>query len=179
MYECLHQNIQCSAPYCKFINKLETVINHSIKCPFHLIYCAECTTLLNVSVLKHNCKVIQTQRTICSDIKYYHENPPLNYSHGDVLLEIHSFNESFEDYYHTRYDLFMSVSHGLPSPTPLLSRFILQRHNEVRYNSAWHTLLPPTPLLPRRILQRQNGVEDLSSINSYNYDGSFFLTLCF
>ena len=124
----------------------------------------------NVSVLKHDCKVIQAQRTIPSDMKYYHENPPLNHSHGDVLLGIHSFNESFEDYYYNRYDLFMSVSHGLPSPTPLLSRGSLQRLNEVRNNSAWHTLLPPIPLLPRRILQRQNGVEDLSSYNLYNYN---------
>ena len=121
MYECLHRNIQCPAPYCKFINKLETVINHSIECPFHLIYCAKCKTLSNVSVLKHDCKVIQAQRTIPSDIKYYHEDPPLNHLHGDVLLGIHSFNESFEDYYYNRYDSFMSVSHGLPSPTPLLS----------------------------------------------------------
>ena len=55
-------------------------------------------------------------------------------------------------------DLFMSVSHGLPSPTPLLSRGIHQRQNEVRNNRARHTLLPPTPLLPRHSLQRQNGV---------------------
>ena len=177
MYECLHQNIQCPSPYCKFINKLETVINHSIKCPFHIIYCAKCKTLSNVSVLKHGCKVIQTQRTIPSDIKYYHENQPLNHSHGGVLIGIHSFNESFIDYYQNRYYLFMSVSHGLPSKTPLLSRGILQSQNQVRYNSAWHTLLPPTPLLPRRIFLRQNGVEDLSFSNSYNYDLSFFLTL--
>ena len=170
MYECFHQNIKCPAPYCKFINKLETVINHSIKCPFHLIYCSECKTLSNVSVLKHDCKVIQAQRTIPSDIKYYHENPPLNHSHGDVLLGIHSFNESFEDYYQNRYDLFMSVLHGLPSPILLLFRDLLQRQNEVRNNSACHTLLPTTPLLPRRILQRQNGVEDLSSNNPYNYN---------
>ena len=174
MYECLHRNIQCVAPYCKFINKLKTVINHFIKCPFHLIYCAECKALSNVSVLKHNCKVIQAQRTIPSDIKYYHENPPLNYSHKDILLGIHSINESFKDYYYNRYDLFMSVSHGLPSFTPSLSTSffndILQRQNEVRYNSAWHTLLSHTPLRPRRILQRQNGVEDLSSNNPYNYN---------
>ena len=64
----------------------------------------------------------------------------------------------------------MFISHGLPSPTPLLSHGILQRQNEVRNNRAWHTLLPPTPLLRRRILQRQNGVEDLSSNNPYNYN---------
>ena len=45
MYECPNRNFMCPALYCKFINKLETVINHSIKCPFHLIYCAECKAL--------------------------------------------------------------------------------------------------------------------------------------
>ena len=84
-------------------------------------YIALCKTLSNVFVLKHDCKVIQAQRTIPSDIKYYHQNPPINHSHGDILLGIHSFNESFEDYYYKRYDSLMSVSHGLPSPTPLLS----------------------------------------------------------
>ena len=149
MYECLHLNIQCSAQYCKFINKLKTVINHSIKCLFQLIYWAECKTLSNVSVLKHDCKVIQAQRTNPSNIKFYHKNPPPNHSHGDILHKIHSFNESFKNYFENRYDLFMSVSHNLSSPTPLLSRGILQRQNEIRYNSAWHTLLPTTP---RRIL---------------------------
>ena len=124
MYEFSHRNIQCPAPFCKFINKLETVINHSFKCPLNLIYCAECKTLSNVFVLKHDCKVIQAQRNIPSDMKYYNENPPLNHSHGDVLLGIHSFNELLENYYYNLYDLFMSVSHGLPSPTPLLSRGI-------------------------------------------------------
>ena len=178
IYESLHRNIQCPPPYCKFINKLETVINHFIKYPFHLIYCAECRALSFVFVLKHDCKVCQSQRTIPSDIKYYHKNQPLNHSHGDVLLGIHSFNESFKDYYHNWYDLFISDIHVLPSTTPLLSRGILQRQNEVRYNSAWHTLLPPTALLQRRILQCQNGVKDLSSSNSYNYnDWSLFLTV--
>ena len=179
MYECLHRNMQCPAPYCKFIIKLETLINHSIKCPIHLIYCANCKTLSNVSVLKHDCKVIQAQITICSNIKYYHDNPPLNHSHGDVLLGIHLFNKSFKDYNQNQYDLFMSVSHGWPSPTSLLSQSILQRQNKVRNNSVWHTLLLPTPLLPWRIHQRQNGVKDLSSFNSYYYDWSFFLNLWF
>ena len=161
MYEFLHWNIQYPALYCQFINKLETVIFHSIKCPFHLIYCAECNTLSNVSVFKQDCKVIQAQHIIPSYIKYYDENPPHNYSHKDVLLGIHSLNESFEDYYKHRYDLFMFVLHGLPSCIPLLSRGILQRQNEVRCNSAWQTILSPTPLLPRRILQRQNKVKDL------------------
>ena len=96
--------IEISSVLLRIVNLLIKwrLINHSIKCPFHLIYCAECKTLSNVSVLKHDCKVIQAQRIIPSDIKYYHENPPLNHTHGDVLLGIHSFNESFEDYYQNR-----------------------------------------------------------------------------
>ena len=181
MYEYPCRNIQCLAPYCKFITVLETVINHYIKCAFHLIYCAECKTFSNVLVLKHDCKVIQAQRTFPFDIKFYHENPPLNHLHGDVLLRIHSFNESFEDYYQNRNDLLMSISHGLPSTSSLLFWRSLQRKNEVRNNSAWHILLPPLPLLPQRILQRQNGVEDLLSNNPYNYnDWSFsFFFFCY
>ena len=118
MYECFHRYIQCPVPYFKFNYKLVIVINHSIKCCFHQIYCAEFETLSNVSVLTHDCKVIQAQRTIPSDITYYHENQQLNHSHGDVLLGIHSFNKSFEDYYQNRYDLFMFFSHCFSSPTP-------------------------------------------------------------
>ena len=74
MDKCLHRNIQCSAPYCKWINKSETVINHPIKCILHLIYCAECKTLSNIFVLNHDCKVIQANCTISFNIKYYHKN---------------------------------------------------------------------------------------------------------
>ena len=56
----------------------------------------------------------------------------------------------------------MLVSHGLPSLTPLFSRGIYQRQNEVRNNSAWHTLLQFTHQLPLRILQPENKVKDLT-----------------
>ena len=111
MYECLNRNIMCPARYFKYINNIETVINHSIKCPFHLIYCDVCKTLFNVAVLKHDCKVIQAQGSIPSDIKYFYEKPPPNHSHGYVVLGPHSFNKSFEDRYQIHYDTFMTVAH--------------------------------------------------------------------
>ena len=46
--------IKCLALYCQFTNKVEAVIIHSIKCPFHLIYCGCCNTLSNVAVLTHD-----------------------------------------------------------------------------------------------------------------------------
>ena len=66
------------------MNKLTTMINFSIKCLFYLIYCAECKTLSNISVLKYDCKVIQAQGTNSFDITYKHKSPLLNHSHGDV-----------------------------------------------------------------------------------------------
>ena len=64
MFECLHRSILCPAQGCKFINNVETVILHSINCPFHLLYCAFCKSLCNVSVLTHDCNVIKSQRII-------------------------------------------------------------------------------------------------------------------
>ena len=42
MFECLYWSILCPAEGCKFINNVETLILHSINCPFHLLYCALC-----------------------------------------------------------------------------------------------------------------------------------------
>ena len=81
MFECPHRSILCPAQGCLFINNVETVIIHSINCPVHLLYCALCKSLYNVSVLTHDCNVIKFQRSIPSYFKYYHENPPPNHSH--------------------------------------------------------------------------------------------------
>ena len=78
--KCSNVPAQC----CKFINNMETVILYSINCPFHLLYCAFCKSLCNVSVLTHDCNVIKSQRSISPLFKYYHENPPANHFHKDV-----------------------------------------------------------------------------------------------
>ena len=64
MFECPHRSILCPAHGCQFINNVETVIIYSINCPFHLLYCAICKSLYNVSVLTHDCNVIKSQRLI-------------------------------------------------------------------------------------------------------------------
>ena len=61
MFEWLHRSILYPAQGCKFINNMESVIHHSINCPFHLLYCALCKSLCNVSVLTHDCNVIISQ----------------------------------------------------------------------------------------------------------------------
>ena len=63
MFECLNRSILCPAQGCKFINNMETVILHSINCPFYLLYCAFCISLCNVSVLTNDCNVIKFQRS--------------------------------------------------------------------------------------------------------------------
>ena len=141
MFECLHQSILCPAQGCKFINNMETVILHSIIWPFHLLYCAFCKSLCNVSILTHDCNVIKSQRSIPSMFKYYHENPPTNHFHKDVFLCNHSYSETFEDRGKINNDMFMSVALANP---------------------------PSTSVLTRRILQRQNAVENLSVSTSYN-----------
>ena len=57
MFECPQRSILCPAKGCRFINNVETVIIHSINCPFHLLYCALCKYLYNVTVLTHDCNV--------------------------------------------------------------------------------------------------------------------------
>ena len=88
MFECSHRSILCPAQFCQFINNVETVIIHSINCPFHLLYCAICKSLYNVSVLTHDCNVIKSQCEIPSIFKCYHDISPPNHSHKDVFLEL-------------------------------------------------------------------------------------------
>ena len=140
MFDCPHRSILCSAQVCKFINIMETVIIHLINCPFHLLYCAICKSLYNVSVLTHDCNVIKSHRTIPSVFKYYYNNSPPNHSHKDVFLRTNSYIETFEDRIKINYDMFMSVALIKP---------------------------PPTAFFNRRIFQRQNAVEDLTSSNTY------------
>ena len=139
MFECPHRSILCPAQGCRFINNVETVIIHSINCPIHLLYCALCKSLYNVSVLTHDCNVIKSQRSICSYFKYYHKNSIPNHSHKDVFLRTNSYIETFEDRGKINYDMVLSVALSQP---------------------------PPTFVLTRRILRRQNGVEALSSFNT-------------
>ena len=81
MFECLHRSILCLAKGCKYIKNLETVIHHLINCPVHLLYCALCKSLWNVSVQTYDCNVIKSQRSIFSFLKYYHKNPKANHLH--------------------------------------------------------------------------------------------------
>ena len=86
------------------------LIIHSINCPFHLLYCAICTSLYNVFVLIHDCNVIKFQGSICSYFKYYQKNSPTNHSHKDVFLRTYSYIETFEDRGKINYDMFLSVA---------------------------------------------------------------------
>ena len=120
MFECLHRSILCPAQGYKFINNIETVIHHSINCPFNLLYCAFCKSLCNVSVLTHVCNVIKSLRSIPSLFKYYHENPPANNFHKDLFLHDHSYTETFDDRGKINYDMFMRVALSNPH-LPLFS----------------------------------------------------------
>ena len=86
MFKCLYRSILCPAQGCKYFNDMETVIINSINGPFHLLYCAICKSLFNVSVLTYNCNVIKSQRTIHSVYKYCQYNLPPNHTHKDVIL---------------------------------------------------------------------------------------------
>ena len=139
MFECSHRSILCPAQGCRFINNLETVIIHSINCPFHLLYCALYISLYNVSVLTHDCNVIKSQRSIPSYFKYYQENPPPNHWHKDVFLRTNSYIETFEDRGKINYDMFLSEALSRPLPTSVLTRRILQRQNGVENFSTLNT----------------------------------------
>ena len=121
MFECLQRSILCPAKGYQFINNVETVIIHYINCPFHLLYCAICKSLYNVSVLTHDCNVIKSQRSILSLFKYYHNNSPPNHSHKDAFLSTNSRIETFEDILKFNYDMFMSVALSQPPPTSVLT----------------------------------------------------------
>ena len=45
LFEYLHLSILFPEQGCNIINNVETVILHSINCPFHLLYCALCKSL--------------------------------------------------------------------------------------------------------------------------------------
>ena len=73
------------------------LIIHSINCPFHLLYCAFCKSLYNLSVLSHDCIVIKSQHSIPSYFKYNHENSPPNNSHKIVFIRTNLYIETFKD----------------------------------------------------------------------------------
>ena len=106
MFECTHRCILCPAQGCQFITSVETVIIHSINCPFHLLYCSLCKSLYNVSVLTHDCNVIKSQRLFSLYFKYYHKNLPPNNSAKDIFLRTNSYIETFEDRGKINYDMF-------------------------------------------------------------------------
>ena len=139
MFECPHKSILCFAQSCKFINNLETVFFHFIKCLFYLLYCALCKSLCNVSVSTHDCNLIKSQRSILV-FKYYHENLLSNHFQKDVVLRNHLYIEIFEDRKKIINDMFISVALS----NPLL-----------------------TNVSTKRIFQRQHGVVNLSSSNTY------------
>ena len=109
MFECPHQSIICPAQNCQFIKNVETVIIHSSNCSFHLLYCAICKLLYNVSGLTNDSNVIKSQLTIPSVFKYYCNNSPCNHSNKDVCLKTNSHIETFENEGKINYDMFMSV----------------------------------------------------------------------
>ena len=150
MFECLYRSILCFAQCCKFINNVDTIIQHYINCPFHLLYCALFNLLCNVSVLTHDCNVIKSQRSIYSFFKYYYENPPANHFHKNVFLRNYSYTETFKNRWKINYDMFMSVALSNP---------------------------PPASVFTKRTLRRQHVVVDLSSYNTYNNtDKSYYFT---
>ena len=69
-----------------------------------MIYCGVCNTLSNVTVLTHDCKVINVQQTLRSQLKYFYEHLPPNHYHGDVFLGTYLFIESVEGCNKIRYD---------------------------------------------------------------------------
>ena len=130
MFECPHRSILCPEQGFQFINNVETVIIHSINCHIHLLYCAICKSLYNVSVRTHYCNVIKSQSTIPQVFKYYHYFLPPNNLHKDVVLRTYSYIETFEDRVKINYDMFMSVALKKPPPTAFFTtRRILQRQN--------------------------------------------------
>ena len=143
MFECPHRRILCPEQGCNFINNVKTVIIHSFNCHFHLLYCAICKSLYNVSVLTPNCNIIKSQRSIPSFYKYYHENLPANHLHKDIFLRDYSYTETVEDKCKINFAMFMCVAISNP---------------------------PPTSVFTKQILRRQNGVVDLSSSTNSNTD---------
>ena len=125
MFECLHRSNLCHAQGCNFIDIVETVILHCINCPIHLLYCALCKSLFNVSVLTHDCNINKSQGSIL--FKYYYENLPANHSIKDVVIRNYSYTETFENKGKINYAMFMSVTLFHFIPTHVLTKQILYR----------------------------------------------------
>ena len=92
-----------------------------------------------MSVLTHDCNVIQSQRSIPSYFKYYHEDPPPNHAHKDVFLKTNSYIETFEDRFKINYNMFLSVALSQSQPTSVLTRRILRRQNKVEDLLSFNT----------------------------------------
>ena len=138
MFECFHRRILCPAQGCNFINNVETVIIHSINCPFHLLYCAICKSLYNVSVLTHDCNIIKSQRSIPS-----FSNIITKIRHPIIRIIIFFF-EIIHTLRHLKIDVKLTVlcSYALQYLTLHLPLFLLNEFFDVKMElQIYHLLL--------------------------------------
>ena len=143
VYECKQRRIHCPADRCTFISRVETVIIHSVKCPFHIIYCGRCKSSYNDSVWNHQCEISKTKRLHISNwrLRFQERQSLTTHLHGDMVLIPHSFQKSYESHYKSRFDQFKSQARNSTSAISLSS-------------------ITPFSGRPIRILQRQHGVVD-------------------
>ena len=175
LYICKQRRIHSPADRCSFISRLDHVIIHSVQCPFHIIYCGRCKTSYNDSGWNHECKLFKPKQVYYSrqKVSFRHRQSPLTHLHGDVILNPHSFENSFESYNQTRFDKFKSQASNSTSPFILLAispisgrpMLILQRQNGVIEDDLQYPI--QTPHLQRN-LQRPHDDEDSASNFNFN-----------
>jgi Zinc finger, C3HC4 type (RING finger) len=87
MFNCLFRKIVCPAKLCPAVGPAEQILNHTLKCPLHSIWCGVCYTKYSCVVFGHNCEKMLQRRIImgnkCTkELLIGH----VNHESGDILL---------------------------------------------------------------------------------------------
>ena len=83
---CGHRSVKCPAVQCKFTGTPHEVMTHSVRCIYHIVWCAGCKVNWTVLSTGHNCEASKEFRKLVG-IK----NPPwlsIPTKHGEVVLTI-------------------------------------------------------------------------------------------
>ena len=140
LYNCKNRRIYCPAHRCYFISRVESVIAHSIQCPFHMIYYANCNISYNNFAHEHECKIQKGDQLIFRPEHVRLTEPQqTTYEERDVILYPHYYTDSYKNYNEIRFSNFLTDAKNSTIPfifnsnAPLSERLIriLTRQNRI------------------------------------------------
>ena len=83
---CDQRTVKCPAIQCSFTGTPQDVMYHSVRCIYHIVWCAGCKVNWTVLSTGHNCEGSKEFRKLVGDVKH---QPGLSIptSHGEIVLK--------------------------------------------------------------------------------------------